>query len=519
MPEQTQDTQQTCPHCGTPTSLNNNHLINTTETVCCESCAAICADCGTIHPRDQMHYERGELYCRNCIESCYECGETHALVNMTEIGEDSGNLVCDDCKEEYYTQCEHCGNLYINDEMQIVEVTNPNNPHIEDWCRHCRDREPLEHNEERNIEQICIIGGTVYPHEERRPINWPTGPQNDRNRIFQDYLSMEASRQRCPICMNSENPCADCLEKRAKQAKKEETTLWVYDTQVCNYHESCHDRFKSLIYRVKHEHPYLYYGVELEVVFKDDANKQQVVHDFIVATNGLFVAEYDRSVDKTGNGAEFISRPLSYKAWASNYIQTLLNAGFKVLTDAGAKVDQPIGCGMHVHMSRTFFEHNTQKNTKQIKDDIDWFFQIYQEEIEAISGRPFTRYCTSKALKVKETLPHFLSQDLGLNINYSISKGKIPSTENNRDNHHYAIVLTNKTIEVRTFKSTLDLTQFMANIQFCRVIAHAARNMKTTQKTTFADIISCKESPQLDIIVQKKKIKTDKKFANTLEVE
>lgn len=521
MPE-TQE-QRICPVCERPIREGEGILVD--NQLCHEECTRRCADCGRLMREDDddiLEFE-GQYYCENCYGACTCCGEATPYTHMTAIGGDgSGTLYCDACREENCSYCERCETWESDDNISQVRVHNGNDEtdyHEENWCDECREDRGVTDWDDENDCFHYYPGGCERIVISPRNITWPTGGQMDHNRIFKQYLDREAIQQRCPQCMNEEEPCARCQETRAKAKKKEELTLWIYDTQHCCYHDHDHNRFKSLIYRTPHEHPYLYYGIELEVLFGDNANKTKVVHDFIVATEGLFVSEYDRSVDMLGNGAEFISRPLSYKAWNSPKVHQLLEKGVKILTDAGAKIEQNKGCGLHVHMSLNFFEHNTKKKVQDIKDDMDWFFQVFQPEIEKISGRKYTQYCVSKSAKIKERITPMIRHDMGINVEFNIKKGNLPNSIVNHDNHHYAVVQTAKTIEVRTFKSTLDINTILATIQFCRAIAHAARNITITEKTTFGDIINCKEGPELTELVRKLKINTNKKFSNTLEVK
>lgn len=482
----------------------------------------ICPDCGLEIQANQEYRELqdGRRYHTSCTRLCQDCQEYCRESETCALdihGEE--RIVCLDCRDDNYRRCECC-NEWVDAEIEGLEeviIRNGIRTITEYWCQNCIANEPnIRWDEE--AEAYIYNTNTNRSNMEDRPITWQTGPMNDRNRIVQEFLDSEKSRKRCPNCMNEPEACSDCLKKQAEARKKEELTLWIYDTQHCNYHDSLHRRFKGLIYRMPHEHPYLYYGIELECIFGDNADKAKTVHEFIVATNGLFVSEYDSSVDRIGNGAEFISRPLSYKAWNSKKVQDLLKAGVEVLTKAGAKIDQPKGCGLHIHMSMPFFETNTKKKVSQIKDDIDWIFQYYQKEIEAISGREYSDYCMSKKDRIEKSLP-MMSRDLGVNIGIRIKKGKLPSTLESNNNHHYAIVATPKTIEVRTFKSTLDVDRILATIQFCRAIAHTARNMKFTKDTTFGDIIHYKQGQQLTDLVQKLKLNTERKIKDTVELQ
>lgn len=55
----------------------------------------------------------GNLYCEDCIYTCNDCGE-HLLENFGE-----GEIVlCENCRSDNYFVCDHCGNLYHNDNYQ-----------------------------------------------------------------------------------------------------------------------------------------------------------------------------------------------------------------------------------------------------------------------------------------------------------------------------------------------------------------------------------------------------------------
>ena len=101
----------------------------------------------------------------------------------------------------------------------------------------------------------------------------------------------------------------------------------------------------------------------------------------------------------------------------------------------------------------------------------------------------------------------------------TLQKGKITQSMGAGDTHHDAIIQTERTIEVRTFKATTNTEEILATIEFCRAIAHAARNMKLTTKNTLADVIYCKDSKYLQPYVDKLKVNTEVKFANKLEVK
>lgn len=87
-------------------------------------------------PKDRMEYDyengswlpEGTREDRNYVECCH-CGDRFDFDNGGSVIDD--NYVCDNCRDEYYSYCEHCGNYIGNDDT--VEVDG-------DWmCRYCAE--------------------------------------------------------------------------------------------------------------------------------------------------------------------------------------------------------------------------------------------------------------------------------------------------------------------------------------------------------------------------------------------
>lgn len=469
----------------------------------CEECGYECEYDNEESARDCNWWQddNGNWYCEDCHNYCADCDQHFPSNELTYI-ERNERDVCSECLEDHYFYCSHCHCYEHND----YEYTVYHNGNEEFWCKACKQQEE-EHGNIRREDDYLIYeetstmpGGHTYQHQLH--------PE-----VWQEILT-------CPDCLERRGKCPKCLRKEAQEIEAEETTLWVYDTRAMNYHTSDHRHFKETKYREKHEHPFLYYGIENEVLFNSLAPIDKITKEYIEATNGLFVAEYDRSVSDRGNGIEFISRPLSFRKWTSEEVYLLLEKGNEVLKKYNAYMPQPDSCGLHVHMSLKFFERNTTKKVDEIKSDIDWMFQVFQPQIEQISRREYTRYCASKAYRLKEVMKQ-IRGGYGFNLEptMTLQKGKITQSMGAGDTHHDAIIQTERTIEVRTFKSTINTEEILATIEFCRAVAHAARNMKLTTKNTLADVIYCKDSKYLQPYVEKLKVNTEVKFANKLEVK
>lgn len=442
--------------------------------------------------------------CRDCWDSCDDCGDSEWKTELTYI-ENLDKSVCRHCFDDNYRYCEHCEEYDYVDDTHLVEITDADTERFiraETWCHDCAE-EYASYNDGEDAYRYYI-----------------TQPRRSEGMIR--FNIEQLHNENCPDCgEQTESPylCPKHLKEMARIKEREETELWVYDAQLRNYHDGNHNKFKTTKYRTKHEHPYLYYGIELELLFQGSYDRNNIVKDFVEATGGLFVAEYDRSVDDLGCGVEFISRPCSFIQWTSAEMYERLNKGFKAIEKYKPYKKQPDGCGLHVHMSKRFFEKNTEKKVKDIKSDIDWIFQVFQPEIEKISRRKYTQYCASKEFRLKEILQ---SNNRAFNIKLKkveLEKGGLTQSMGSGSTHHDAIIEAGNTIEIRTFKSTIDPVEILATIEFCRAIAHTARNTKSLNKMTLEEILSSKDSKYLFPYMAKQKVDLTKKFTNTLEVK
>lgn len=319
--------------------------------------------------------------------------------------------------------------------------------------------------------------------------------------------------------------CEKCRANQAFNRSYVETHLFEGNDCLEDYHSN--KDIKSIVYRNENEHPYLYYGFELEVGFGDEIDEYddydeyqpaewvcEMLTKFEHATGGLFASkERDGSLD---NGIEFVSRPMSYAKCVDEDTIEKLKAGIAVLKDYGALDNQPRGHGMHVHISRKFFDYGAtgQRNRDDAYKHMDWLFQFFQPELEKLCGREWTQYSRSKKMK----LMNRINCDLGRSFSNSEMvvecsvKGKMKrgGYMANGD-HENAVIISGPTIEGRIFHSTLDYEQILGNIEIMRAFAHAVRDGETLGRT-FNDILHTKESKYIDKILQKAHLKFGDKF-------
>ena len=223
------------------------------------------------------------------------------------------------------------------------------------------------------------------------------------------------------------------------------------------------------------------------------------------AGKGLFVAESDSSLD---NGVEFISRPLSYKMWKSQEVQQILSDMKKVAESFRYDEMSQNSAGMHVHLSKLFFQKNTTKTTNEQIDDLNWIIQNYEKELRDITGREPGDYNRSMFTNIERDLRSFIeSRNLKqATITTKIDKTRIPM------DHHSMVSMSNSgdTIEVRAFKGTDDPLTIMARIELCRNLAHFARKY-SIENMTLDKAFNCKQSPFLEEFIKNNNINIDSK--------
>lgn len=312
----------------------------------------------------------------------------------------------------------------------------------------------------------------------------------------------------CPECKRNGYPvCPDCLINYGKQKSKLETKLFQLsnNNRMKRYHDS-EDRFiKTTRLRMPDEKPYLYYGVELEMCIPFTMPIDNFAKEMLEAGRGLFVAEADSSLD---NGVEFISRPLSYKKWKSQEVQQILAAMKSIAMKYKYDQMSQNSAGMHVHLSKLFFQKNTTKSQSEQIDDLNWIIQNYEKELRPITGREPGEYNSSIFASIERDLKSFIESR---NIRQATITTKVDKTKVPID-HHSMVSMSGSgnTVEVRAFKGTCDPLTIMARIELCRNLAHFARKYDI-ENMTLDKAFSCKQSPFLEEYTKTNGIKVDSK--------
>lgn len=386
----------------------------------------------------------------------------------------------------------------MEEHLNNLDMTSPLGQEWQDYLNSMREQMLANYNLQKEKSKMSIYDNIYYDFKDT---------------ALKDKLKPIT----CPKCKedgcNWTGECETCLANQAYNREYIETHLFIYDKAYQGYHEGWHDRFKGLFLRLPNEHPYLYYGIEIEVEFDssyvtvynnddyydedDDDNWeiQDILNRFSEITEGMFVYEHDGSLD---NGVECISRPTSYAYWTHPDTVKKLKAGLEFLRSKGAYVKQPDTNGLHIHLSRKFFDNGRTnlENRQTAYESFDWLFQKFQPEIERLGGRKYTNYCASKADKLKRSLiddNYTVRQyNVEAEIKCKLKKGgRLPEGD-----HYSAVNLTPKTIEARVFKSSTDYKEILSCIEIVRNMAHTVRDEDI--KRTLDNILHTKDNKFLD---------------------
>lgn len=313
--------------------------------------------------------------------------------------------------------------------------------------------------------------------------------------------------------------CETCLKNQAYNIEWLETHSFIYDDEPGCYHENSHKYWKCLPLRLPNEHPYLYNGIELEIgfeddyVYEDDYDDERVMSDYFRETlaevakiwDGLFVYEDDSTLTE---GYEFISRPMSYAYMTSDEFIAKLSKGLEYLKSRGARVNQPTNHGMHIHLSKKFFEHGNITDAHKAYQNFEWVFSFWQDEMEKLGRRKLTQWCESRKDKFQKQFSHFMSnqgQNPDSGMKGVMRKG---NTDIPFDDHSSAVNSDANTIEVRTFKSTIDYKEILASVEIVRNIAHAVRDDDINK--SLDEILHTKDNKFLDEYIAKRKLECAK---------
>lgn len=216
----------------------------------------------------------------------------------------------------------------------------------------------------------------------------------------------------------------------------------------------------------------LYYGLEIELDGggERDSNATRLMSYFNnYNTKDMYCyCSHDGSLN---DGFEMITMPATYDYHKS--LEGQYEKAFKDMVSLGYRGHDTTTAGIHVHFSREYYEDNEEENVMKLLFLVEKFW----DEIIIFSRRDYNK---SKGYmkKIDDDYESFID---------------CWNKKQFHDGHYYAVNITNEdTIELRMFRSTLNVNTLMATLDFVDKLVRAAKEMSSydLQRIEFEDLLT-----------------------------
>jgi len=388
------------------------------------------------------------------LRVCNDCG---CIIELWDgYNDPDGSLICEDCFNETYYECEHCRRVVYQDD--IVEINDGE-------LRVCDD-----------------CSGYYYEC-------------NDCG----GYFTWGRMRETC----TGTNVCSDCQEN---YYICDNCGYLVHEDDIYNsengyiYCASCYDRDIIKDHDYKPDPVFLggratgYYGIELEIDDGDD--RTDCAREIMNICGDKLYCKYDGSLNR---GFEIVTHPATidyhiHEMGWDKIIDIALKYGFRS--------HDTTTCGLHIHASRTLFGQDRTLQDLTIAKVI----LLVDKHFDSII-LPFSRR-TSDRLREWARKPNanILEYD---SEQSAIRKGR--DTEYN--GRYQAVNLTNRnTVEFRFFRGTLNLETLFAALQFIDFIIEYSsnNNLKDVCIKDFRNVLQQQATGYLkDYLIQRNIIKKE----------
>lgn len=381
---------------------------------------------------------------------CFECGdELKDYNNVFEIG--GGELICEDCRENYYTYCEDCDYLVYDDTLVMVD----DDRYV---CRSCAD-----------YYYTCNHCDNLY--------------SSSNLAVDTFYITL------CQTCYEDHYfTCAGCDE--------------VYSDDECEYingdyycQDCAHDHGECIHSYSYKPRPLFFggkagYGLEIEI--DDGDSRQDAAQDITDAGDGHVYLKDDGSL--SSQGIEIVTHPASLDYHVNRFpwddiCSTALDYGYRSHdTDT---------CGLHIHASRSLFGGTQIEQDLTIAKIMLLVDRWYYTKIVKFARRDIGKMRRWADKPNADIRP-------GDDDTNAIYKSKKYA-----GNRYRAINLCNShTVEFRFFRGTLKRDTIIASIQWVDTIINYCRQtpLKDLFDTSWDDIFGNTEHVELKDYLEKRNL-------------
>ena len=358
---------------------------------------------------------------------CHECNELFE-VNEVQLGADEF-VYCEDCWSENFYKCTKCGDAIWKDDSCTNDVGDF-------YCEDCYSE--------------------VYCHCSACEVELLVSEANSQDG---DFYCEDCYSERFSSCSHCEHIFR--TDDLIYIESLDESLCSACNTQIRG--KCIHDYSyapEPIFNKVQWEQP-LYMGVELEVL-REDGEVGEYAEDLMKFLKGQdadshFYLKHDSSIGD--DGFEIVTHPFTLQFAHKNIgFQKILNW----LTKNEFTSEEGGNCGLHVHISRDFFEELDITKLRL-------FFRANMEYLKTFSERTGSRdraeddyhYCEFEKTSLMDIIRN----------------------NNNQEDRYWAFNCfksSRETVEIRLFRGTLNIKRFIAILQFVDSISHFVKNVGVT---------------------------------------
>lgn len=385
-----------------------------------------CAECGELVLKDDAVLAGdSNLYCEECINShfvlCHKCEEYVWEDDATRL---DGCWFCDDCTDDIAVECAECGEYMLNDEANYL--ADDDTP----YCRDCYG----------NIAVQCYSCGDNIHRDDA---------YTDDNITLCSFCRREYYYL-CPGC-DSYVQCDDTYEIDGEY-------LCENCAEDCSIIRGYNYKPKAVFHGSGDP---LFMGVELEIDLGGERNAN--AEAIIDPLGDLVYCKHDGSLC---NGFEIVTHPMTLAYFYGR--EGEFRESFEEALRLGYRSHDTRTCGLHVHISRRFFEGEVAIAK------LVYLFERFWPEIKKFSRRT--------ARQIERWAQRYIHHD-EVQEYFAATHDEVPEKISklfnvaiDRAGKYCAVNLTpSRTVELRIFRGSLKYSTFAATIEFAHMIATVAK--------------------------------------------
>ena len=377
------------------------------------------------------------------VFACDCCGTEHSADELTETAD--GEQVCEECLDNYYSQCDRCGAWVPTDELEPVYRDEFRQPLEGLWCPDCIEEHAQTCDECGQHFIITYIDG-VYSQAHGHNVNICMNCADGRYVVCENCGEVVDIDYVTYVDVDDAWCCHGCAPETSSEyvdcyGSTYATTFLALDSEKAT----------------RASVPFL--GIELET---DCDGCFDGAASYL---HGLFGSWADLKEDTSigDSGIEIAAQPQTPRFALVGY---LWHDALSELSRMGATSHDAGTCGLHVHIDRTFL------NAPYMACTLDRLFQTHRKEWIAFSRR------TPGQL---ETYSKFGVVEYGGTLTPK-QKREAWDKEKRRFDRYQVVNLSNsETIEVRLWRGTLRERTFRATIEATAALAYLAHDLSETE--------------------------------------